>query len=102
MLELFGSGIVTSILLIILLRKVRPTLVSPVYGLVFVYLGVFVLGALFYDPEYGAQGMYMSEEEAIKVMSQIFWIVSAFITGAVLFTTFSKRHAELRHPINIG
>jgi len=102
MLELFGSGIVTSILLIILVRKVRPSFISPVYGLVFVYLGVFILGGLFYDPDYGMPGMYMSEEETIRVMSQIFWVVSAFMTGAVLFATISKRRAQLRRPINIG
>jgi hypothetical protein len=100
MLELLGSGIVTCILLIILVRKVRPALVSPVYGLVFVYLGVFILGALFYDPGYGTPGMYMSEEEAIKVLSQIFWIVSAFMAGVALFATVSKRRAQLRRPIN--
>src|SRR5260370_35228644 len=47
-------------------------------------------------------GMYMSEEETIRVMSQIFWVVSAFMTGAVLFATISKRRAQLRRPINIG
>jgi hypothetical protein len=99
-LELIGSGIVTSILLIILFRKVRPTLVSPVYALVFVYLGVFILGALFYDPQYGAPGMDASTQEIIRVMSQIFWIVSAFIVGVLLFGAFSKRRLQLRRPIN--
>jgi len=81
-------------------RKVRPSLVSPVYALVFIYLGVFVLGAIFYDPEYGA--LDVSKRQIIEVMSQIFWIVSAFITGALLFATLSKRREELRRPIKVA
>jgi len=100
--ELIGSGIVVSCLLVILHRKIRPTLVSPVYALVFVYLGVFILGALFYDPQYGAPGMDATKEEIIKAISQIFCIVSAFIAGALLFATFSRRGEELQHPVNLA
>jgi hypothetical protein len=100
MFELFSSGIVVSGLLAVLYRKVRPSLVSPVYALVFIYLGVFVLGAIFYDPEYGA--LDVSKRQIIEVMSQIFWIVSAFITGALLFATLSKRREELRRPIKVA
>jgi hypothetical protein len=102
MLELSCSGIVTSILLVILSRRVRPTLVSPVYVLILVYLGVFILGALFYDPQYASPDMDVSNQEIVRIISKIFWIVSAFISGALLFATVSQDRKQLQRPINIS
>jgi hypothetical protein len=82
---ILSSTLVLMIAVTVLYTRVEPILVSPVYGLIFAYLFIFISGVVVYNPNY--TDLDMSPAEAMQVLSQIFLIVSAFIVGAcvVLF-----------------
>lgn len=70
----------------------KPILVSPVYGLICVYLLIFLVGVAIYNPDY--TDLEMSPRDASRVLSQLFLIVSAFIAGAGI-VLFRNRHGEV-------
>jgi hypothetical protein len=84
------STLILTIALVVLYRRMKPILVSPIYGLIFFYLLIFIAGVAVYDPNY--TDLNMSPTEASQVLSQLFLIVSAFIAGAcvVLFRTSNR------------
>lgn len=85
MFAIMPSALVLIVALAVLYRRMKPILVSPIYGLIFAYLSIFIGGVAVYDPNYTS--LDMTQTEAWQVLSQSFLIVSAFIAGAtfVLF-----------------
>ena len=91
------SAMVLIIALVVLYRRLKPILVSPVYGLIFVYLIIFIVGVAIYNPDYS--DLDMSPAEAAQVLSQSFLIVSAFIAGACVVLFRDRNLQVLRRTI---
>lgn len=85
MFAILPSAVLLIIALAVVYRRLKPTLVSPIYGLIFTYLIIFIGGVIVYDPKYTP--LDMSPSEAWQVLSQSFLIVSAFLAG-VAFVLF--------------
>jgi len=99
--ELVISGIVLGLLLTALWTRVPPTLVSPVYGLVGLYLFTFVGGFFGYDPQFSpAWFLSPSKAEINTIVTEILCIISAFVCGALLVIGFSRRRHALARPFN--
>jgi hypothetical protein len=94
------SGAALAILLGALYIRVRPTLVSPIYGFVGLYLFTFIGGWIGYDPQFSpAWFLSPSKAEISAIVTEVLWMVSAFVCGALLVAGFSRRRQSLRRSI---
>jgi hypothetical protein len=93
--ELLISGIVLALLLGALMFRLPPMLVSPIYGFVSMYLLTFIGGWIGYDPQFSpAWFLSPSKAEIMAVVTQSLWIISAFVSGALVVIGCSRhRHA---------
>jgi hypothetical protein len=97
--ELVISGIVLAVLLAALSLRIPPTLVSPVYGFVSMYLFTFIGGWIGYDPQFSpAWFLSPSKAEISAIVTEALWMISAFVCGALLVTGFSRRRHALGRP----
>jgi hypothetical protein len=91
--NLIISGLVFTAAMLLLRRRFRATAISPVYGLVAVYLAVFILSAFFYDPSMGgtSASLRMSVDGAIDVIADVLWLLTAFVAGAYTFAAVTRK-----------
>jgi len=98
--ELVISGIVLGVLLTALWTRVPPTLVSPIYGFVGLYLFTFVGGFFGYDPQFSpAWFLSPSQAEIDSIVTEILCIISAFLCGALLVIGCSRHRHALGRPL---
>ncbi len=93
-----ASFLVLLVMSTALFRRLTPIALSPITAIFLLYLVLFLLGPLIYNPAYGGGGMsfYTSTEDELKLIPKVFWILSGLSSGVLIFTMVSKKRNDLR------
>ncbi len=103
------SPIIFLLLLFVVSSRMKPALLSPTYGLVVLYTGMFLFGPFAYDPNYKGASIRIdiSPLDVMVILPAVFWMLCAFLAGVLVFSMVApsgptlKRNVREFHPVEL-